>query len=249
MGSGLVVVGVDIGQKVDPSAVAVVEEERRVIEPAREEVRPVPGRLHAVETVTIPAKTEPVYVARHLGRLPLGTPYPKVAEHVAGVVTALVARGIPRPRLIVDATGVGQPVVDILREALGQRGRAVVAATFTHGDRYSQDNTAHVASVGKAHLVSRLQALLQTGRLKLPRTAEADVLARELEEYEIRVDEDANDKYGAFKVGSHDDLVTALGLALVYREPPEIPRRSPTVSYYEETPGRYVAAAGLRDDW
>jgi hypothetical protein len=199
---------------VDPTAVAVVEEERRILEPARDEVRPVRGSLHAVETVRIPAKTEPVYIARHLGRLPLGTSYPAVAEHVAGVVTALVARGIARPRLIVDATGVGQPVVDILREALGHRGHDLIAATFTHGDRYSQDNGARTASVGKAHLVSRLQALLQTGRLKLPRTAEAEVLGRELEDYEIRVDADANDRYGAFKVGRHDDMVTALGLAV-----------------------------------
>jgi len=62
--------------------------------------------------------------------------------------------------------------------------------------------------------VSRLQALLQSGRLHLPRTAEAEALAAELLDYEIRVDEHANDKYGAFKVGSHDDLVTALGLAV-----------------------------------
>jgi hypothetical protein len=31
---------------------------------------------------------------------------------------------------------------------------------------------------------------------------------------EIRVEERANDTYGAFKVGTHDDLVTALGLAV-----------------------------------
>ena len=28
------------------------------------------------------------------------------------------------------------------------------------------------------------------------------------------VEEDANDSYGAFRVGSHDELVTALGLAI-----------------------------------
>jgi hypothetical protein len=38
-------------------------------------------------------------------------------------------------------------------------------------------------------------------------------MQRELQDYEIRVDQDANEKYGAFKVGTHDDLVTALGLA------------------------------------
>ena len=32
-------------------------------------------------------------------------------------------------------------------------------------------------------------------------------------DFEIRVDENANDRYGAFKVGMHDDLVTAIGLA------------------------------------
>jgi hypothetical protein len=73
--------------------------------------------------------------------------------------------------------------------------------------------------LGKAYLVSRLQALLQCGRLHLPRTREAEVLTEELLDYEIRVDENANDKYGAFKVGVHDDLVTALGLAVQVDRP------------------------------
>jgi hypothetical protein len=55
---------------------------------------------------------------------------------------------------------------------------------------------------------------LQTARILLPRTMEARVLAQELLDYEIHVDEKANDTYGAFRVGSHDDLVTALGLAV-----------------------------------
>jgi hypothetical protein len=67
--------------------------------------------------------------------------------------------------------------------------------------------------IGKAWLVSRLQVLLQSKRLHLPDSDEARVLAKELQDYQIKVDQDANDKYGAFKVGTHDDLVTALGLA------------------------------------
>ena len=43
-----------------------------------------------------------------------------------------------------------------------------------------------------------LQALLQTQWIELPETSEARVLAKELLDYEIRVSEDANDKYGAF---------------------------------------------------
>ena len=68
--------------------------------------------------------------------------------------------------------------------------------------------------IGKAWLVGQLQVLLQSGRLHLPKTAEAEALAQELLDYEIRIDPDGNDKYGAFKVGRHDDLVTALGLAV-----------------------------------
>jgi hypothetical protein len=71
-----------------------------------------------------------------------------------------------------------------------------------------------VIRLGKALLVSRLQMLLQSCRLHLPRTVEPEALREELDRYEIRVDEDANDRYGAFKVGTHDDLVTALGLAV-----------------------------------
>ncbi len=112
--------------------------------------------------------------------------------------------------ILVDATGVGQPVVDLLRDGVGAE--HIHGVFFTHGDRHSwgRDGT-----VGKAYLVSRLQTLIQTKRIALPQTAEARTLADELLAYEIRVSEDANTKYGAFKVGTHDDLVTALGLAVL----------------------------------
>jgi hypothetical protein len=51
------------------------------------------------------------------------------------------------------------------------------------------------------------------GRLHLPHTSESEALAKELLDYEIRVSEDANDRYGAFRAGTYDDLVTALGSA------------------------------------
>jgi hypothetical protein len=36
----------------------------------------------------------------------------------------------------------------------------------------------------------------------------------ELEMFEIRVSDAGTDQYGAFRTGSHDDLVVALGLAV-----------------------------------
>lgn len=185
---GAVTIGVDLGQRRDPTAIAVVD------------AAPRPRERGG---------TEQHYLARYLERLPLQTPYPRVAARVVEIAAGVAARGGARPRLFVDATGLGQPVVDLLRDA----GVAadLVPVYFTHGDRRTLERGE--LKLGKAWLVSHLQALLQTGRLHLPRTAEAEALAGELLTYEIQVDEDANDKYGAFKVGTHDDLVTALGLA------------------------------------
>ncbi len=151
------------------------------------------------------------YPVRYLERLPLGTPYPEVAKRLAQVVLGARAKTTERPDVFVDATGVGQPVVDLLRVEAPQA--HVIAVYFTHGDRRKTEQGG-VVKLGKAWLVSRLQMLLQNGRLHLPRTAEAEILAQELLDYQIRVDEKANERYGDFKVGSHDDLVTAMGLAV-----------------------------------
>jgi hypothetical protein len=184
-----VTIGLDVGQRVDPTAIAVVETDERDVGAERPAVH---------------------HVVRHLERLPLGTAYPKVVERVAAIVAGVFTRTGERTTVYVDATGVGTPVLDLLREAVDDAD--VVGVFFTHGDRRTEADGQ--ITLGKAWLVSRLQALLQTGRLHLPRTREAEQTGRELLNYEIKVDQDANDKYGAFRVGTHDDLVTALGLAV-----------------------------------
>jgi hypothetical protein len=201
---GVVAVGVDIGQKHDPTAIAVVEHEWRQNE----------------------GREEDHWLVRHLERLPLGTPYPQVADRLSEVVGNVNKRRheireplpwggyevrtvAPSVTTYVDATGVGQPVVDEMRS----RDLSPMAVYFTHGDKRTEEGRSGV-KLGKVWLVSRLQTLLQGGRIHLPNTQETHDLARELLEYEIRVSQDANDRYGAFKVGTHDDLVTALGLAV-----------------------------------
>ena len=186
---GSLTLGVDVGQKRDPTAIALVEVDRRELAPFR---------------------TETHFIVRYLGRLPLGTPYPEVAARVAEVASRARGRGGYAPTIYVDATGVGQPVVDLIAET--GCGGSVVAVYFTHGDRRTEEGRRVI--LGKAYLVSRLVTLLQSRRVHLPEGDEARTLAQELQDYEIRVDENANDRYGAFRVGTHDDLVTALGLAV-----------------------------------
>lgn len=185
-------IGVDIGQKRDPTAICVAEKSSRHVE----------------------GRAEEHFIVRHLERLQLGTPYPEAAQRVGEIIDQLQPKVRGSLILLVDATGVGKPIVDLVGEQAS--GISLVAVYFTHGDRCESKwvDGHRQLSLGKAYVVARLQILLQRHRLHLPKTHEVEALAEELLKYEIRVDENANEKYGAFRVGTHDDLVTALGLAV-----------------------------------
>ena len=195
----IITVGVDIGQKRDPTAVVVAEvsEERPSVDP-----------LHFWEEK--PPKT--VYTVRFLERLPLGLSYPKMVDRITEIAQRLHSKD-PKANvwLYVDCTGVGAPVVDLLRQRIAV---PITAVTLAAGEKLTVRG--QEARLGKAFLVSRLQVLLQNGQIRLPKTSEAEALADELMNFEIKVDQDGADRYGAFKVGAHDDLVIALGLATLY---------------------------------
>jgi hypothetical protein len=208
-------VGVDVGQIHDPTALAVAE----VIQIHTGKYRaitPIPLRLDTKSGQWIPPKdAEPVmtseYTLRHIQRLPLGTSYPDVAIHIADMLCKplFAKRDV---RVLIDVTGVGRPVYDDLQREIERRRevRHVVLKpiSFSHGEKYNRST----GVLGKAYLVSRLQSLLQGGRVHAPNTSEVKAMLEELRVYEIKVDQDGKDTYGAI-TGKHDDLATALGLA------------------------------------
>ncbi|HEY1495415.1 MAG TPA: hypothetical protein VGF49_12775, partial [Candidatus Solibacter sp.] len=93
-------VGLDLGMRHDHTALNVVER------------RETPGERDPVTYE--PRKTIALYL-RHVERIPLATEYVQVVERVAGVMRRLAAEG--PANLVVDATGVGTPVVELLRRA------------------------------------------------------------------------------------------------------------------------------------
>lgn len=208
MGVVVVVMGCDLGQRQDPTALAVVEHDEREY-PVESRMIPIGGATLVEEQ---PPRREMHYVVRHLERLPLMTSYPDVAKRVAKMAGDVQARSGGRtPRLYVDATGVGTPVVDSLKQA--RVPASIRPVFFNHGDKFTSHDGEY--RMGKAFLVSRLQVLLQNRQLHLPETAEARALHSELLDYEIHIDERGSDTYGAFRVGRHDDLCTAVGLAIL----------------------------------
>src|SRR5882724_11127093 len=93
-----VYIGLDLAQKRDHSAIAVVEKDESAMGWMP---RPFQG-----------------FNIRHLERMPLRTPYASVVARVREVVRAPQLGH--RKRVVADATGVGAPVVEMLKSsALG----------------------------------------------------------------------------------------------------------------------------------
>jgi len=75
--------------------------------------------------------------------------------------------------------------------------------------------------VPKGELVSKLQALLHSGDLRIANSLpDAAVLARELQDFRVRFTEAGNATFNA-REGAHDDLVLALALAVFGLSRPE----------------------------
>jgi hypothetical protein len=185
-------VGMDLGQPHEFTALAVLE-------------RP----LAFAEDLL--AGRRPAYALRHLRRFPLGTPYPEVMQ---AVIRLLSTARLSDPALVVDQTGVGHAVVDMLADAL--RGRVpclFFPMTLTAGHAVTGGEAA-VLHVPKKELVGTLQVLLQTRRLQVFRSLpEAAVLVQELENSRAKVTTARQETLELWREGRHDDLVLAVPMA------------------------------------
>lgn len=220
------VVGVDIGKLQDPTAISVNRHNERV-EVIDERDRqtaaeaalsgipsPVGGWRNWNRRSSLPRLGSvkgraSAFELVHLDRLPLGTSYPGVVEHVKALMWRPPLRG--RSRLVVDATGVGEPIVDMMTQA----GLQPVPITITAGYTVQRADRGgwHVP---KRDLVDTLAVLFQTERLAIARELRyAQALVDELLAFEARVTAAGRDTYGA-REGAHDDLVLATAIAVWY---------------------------------
>jgi hypothetical protein len=192
-------VAVDLGQVMEYTAVAVV---RRVApagwNPEREGIdRPEDGR----------------YEVAHLKRYRPGTGFPQIVAETKELLAELPP-GEKQTQLLVDATSAGPSVVALFRDA----GMKPIAVTITagfewvEGDRYEH-------RVPKRDLVSALQALLQTGRLKVARELPAAALLQsEMLNFRASINLKADDDILAWRERETDDLGLAVALGCWYGE-------------------------------
>lgn len=184
------ILAADIGQSNDPTAICVMEH--------------IEYRNVHIRGAEVPAGQE--FHVRHLQRLPLGLSYVDQAHHVSALLC--------RPPLnnecefVIDDTGVGKAVGDIWSSF-----KQPTRVTITGGDKQSARGP-HRWMVPKSQLISALDARLHTGELKIAADlAEAGVLQEELRDFRRHVSAAGRVSHDA-RAGKHDDVLTAVALAL-----------------------------------
>ena len=173
-----------------------------------ERITGVHARANAPHYIGPIPRYRPTYRIRHLERLPLGTPYP---VQVRAVIDRLERPPMDtlKPRILLDYTGVGRPVFEMFRQAGLKRAEPI---TITGGRETTETDFGF--AVPKVTLVSRLQALLHSGDLRIPTALpDAKVLTRELQEFRVKYTDAGNATFNA-REGEHDDLVLALAIAV-----------------------------------
>lgn len=183
-------IGVDLGQARDATALAALASyPGEPVETGRGRTRrPLHHDLVALE------------------RLRAGVPYPQQVE----LITAFADRFADdqRPSLFVDATGVGRPVLDLLRQGCPHR---IHGVTITPGASTTQNGQDW--GVPKADLIGALDVALSSRRIHfLPDLALARDLDKELRAFSYELSATGRPKYEGR--GAHDDLVLALALAV-----------------------------------
>jgi hypothetical protein len=220
-----------IGKCSDPTAVCIVQRVKPgTVSNPDDPKRITSGRVPEPETM---------FVVREIGRLPLGTRHTVGAYKLASALHDLrVSDPTGEIRFLLDVTGVGEGVADLVESYIPGNVK-MTRCWFTGSERL--DKRGREWNVGKAWMVSRLTSLLETGRVRLPDTAQSQALVEELRDFEYRVTPSAN-LVAEARVGAHDDLVTALGLATLHNHtpgpryaantsPPTLPGEGPVQSW------------------
>ena len=176
----MITIGVDVGQASDPTAVIAIESD-------------LPSKMHTV---------------RWIESVPLGTPYTAVVDRLVEVDERCRAEG--DTAMVVDYTGVGRPVLDMLRSRL----RGGLHGVTISGGAAATSNGPHETVLPKRDLTTALEVVMQSRRLIVVKGLQGSRdLRHELKHFTFAINARGRDTYEA-SAGSGDDLVIALCLAV-----------------------------------
>ena len=165
------VMGVDLGQSQDPTAIIVLRHAREPLT-----TWTVDERNHKTKQ-----DIEEFFDCVHAERVPLGMSYPGVVEHIRTVLNRPPLRD--NCHLVIDESGVGRAVGDIFDEA----GLRPVRVSITAGTDATKQGGRRW-NVSKALLISGVDARLHAGELRFAaELGEAHALHEELKDFRRHV--------------------------------------------------------------
>jgi hypothetical protein len=156
---------------------------------------------------------KPVYEVSLVERVTLETPYPKIARWLRKQYNQLLkSPDFDYIYIVVDEGGVGTAVTDQVIELIPDADIYRVSLTGGLRPRWVDARTVNLP---KEQMVSTLISLFEGRRLWVSEEMEHAYieLRNELEDYQMKISQEGHDTYGAMKIGSHDDIASALGLA------------------------------------
>jgi hypothetical protein len=220
-------IGVDVGQSADPTAICVLEPRLWATEHDQFQMA-LPGTGWLAPSTLVASQADylrstnyhggcppniPLAVT-HLERMALGTRYAAIIERVQRLSSTPPLRAA-LSAVVIDATGVGRPVVEQFRQAGVPN---IQAVTITAGHAATFDPVDEGWRTPKRDLVSAVAIVLEQRCLEIAeRLPEATTLVSELQQFRRRVTPTGSDQYGSWRESAHDDLVLALALAVWFR--------------------------------
>lgn len=198
------IMSVDLGTMSDYTAISIIQESfhRRNDRTPMDFAEGMPG------TITL----ERSYDLRFLEQPKLRTPYEEIVQRVYDLIMSPELKD--RVDLVVDATGLGRPVIEMMRS----KGLNPIPITITVGQDITEDREGGY-HVGKYDLVSALQAWWAMGRLRMSsKIPLMPKLLTELEGFVPKRSSKGHVTYEAIKDSLHDDLVISLAMAVWYAQ-------------------------------
>jgi hypothetical protein len=155
------------------------------------------------------------YLLRYLKRPPMGTTYPMVVRQLRELISNPTLKG--NVDLVVDATGVGRPVIEMMQEE--KLNPIPIVITFGQSSREVTMGDDGYYRVPKVDIMSSLNVLFGSHRLLYPPelpdsngTNLIPVWLLEMEQFRMKQTKALNMTYEAWRETDHDDIVLSIAL-------------------------------------
>ena len=216
------VMGVDVGKEVDPTAICVIEKCDGVIDQGSDYER----HTNQTEALGLQKKAERWRVV-HMERIPLKTKYGEVIRHIAGLLATPQLQADPDENrsageLVIDAGGAGgvaEMFIDNGLKPISVIIRGGLDTNWKGRNRFT---------VAKEELIGLLDARLNHDRFPLTfstQLTEAEAFKAEIADFRRNVSGAGRMQYEA-RQGRHDDMILSVALAVWFLSRP---RNQPTV--------------------